>query len=717
VFNLRLPRLLLWGMAMAVVLIALPMQPAQQQQAAANYGMVGETDHFQLWVDPTTLAFHVVDKRSGFVWRSGLDAIEEGDRLNAAWQAFARSGISIEYLDERGVDRRVSITNSATTLEVTPIEQGVSALLTFTDYGITLNVLIQLEPDGVRVAVPFAGLREDNPDFRLGRVYLFPFLGAGRGGVVPGYMFLPDGVGSLIRFAETTRAQNMLVNRYYGPDLGMLGVLPYDPFISTPWPLTLPVYGIAHTAEQSALLSVVERGAAYGELNVHPAGVITNYNFIHHSFIYNQPFFQATNRAGAGVTTMQAAPNHFDVVVRYRFLTGAAADYVGMAHSYRTYLLERGLLPTTTIHNPNIPIRLEFLGGDHEPLLLWRRFVPMTTVAQLRDILAALALPNLEVVYYGWQAGGATSVMPTSPALESSLGTRDELLALAEAVTAAGGHFALYADPQAALWNEPGYNARTEIALAITDVYLLGYTRAVSHYFSLETLQQRFTTLTQAVAQHAPLGLALDSIGWNLYSDFRTQPPLNREQASATYQALLRAVPLPLALYRPNAYLLGVARAYYDLPLSDNGYVFTSETVPFLPIVLAGSMPYFGGALNFSSNQREDLLRLAEYGSYPSYFLTQEPTASMINTVSAWIYTSSYAQWGETIRTTYAWLNALLAPVRGQPISDHAQLADGVAATTYANGWQVIVNYTEQPFALDGITVPPRDALVRELAQ
>src|SRR5690606_35987931 len=105
-------------------------------------------------------------------------------------------------------------------------------------------------------------------------------------------------------------------------------------------------------------------------------------NFVYNAFIYNQTYFQATNRSGAGVTTVQRQTNHFDAVIHYRFLTDDSADYVGMAHSYQQYLLEKGLLRHNEDANPNIGIRLEFLGGDKEPILACDSFVPMTTIAQ-----------------------------------------------------------------------------------------------------------------------------------------------------------------------------------------------------------------------------------------------------------------------------------------------------------------------------------------------
>jgi hypothetical protein len=151
------------------------------------------------------------------------------------------------------------------------------------------------------------------------------------------------------------------------------------------------------------------------------------------------------------------------------------------------------------------------------------------------------------------------------------------------------------------------------------------------------------------------------------------------------------------------------------MPLTNNGYIFTTDTVPFLQIVLAGFVPYYGTALNFSSNLQDDLLRQVDFGVYPSYFLTNEVTAKILNTGSNWIYSSSYRQWAEEIKQTYQWLNNLLGPVKGQEIVARQILKEGVVATTYANGKQIIVNYTNQPFSARGIIVNDKDAVIREV--
>lgn len=718
------PERINWGpnglilLLLALLLIVLPPPAAAQDTLPdgipASYQLAAGNETFQLYTDAETLAFKLIDQRSGYLWHSGIDEPLDGDRLNRSWQAFARSGISIDYFDAKGVRSRVSIANTETAIEVTPVEQGVSGRVTFVEYGITVEVVLTLEAEGVRVEVPFTSIQETNPGYRLSRVYLYPFMGATRGSSTPGYMLLPDGTGSLIEFADTTRARNMFYGRYYGPDLGMLAVQPYNPRVVTPSPISYPVFGMVHGEGENGFVSVVEQGAAYGELQAHPSGITTNFNFLYHTFIYNETYFQATNRSGAGVTTVQQRPNAFDAVVHYRFLTGDQASYIGMAHSYQQYLLDRNLLRRNDFPNPNIGIRLEFLGGDKEPALLMSRFVPMTTLAQMHEILDGLQIANPEVIYYGWQPLGATTMPPTSLQIEGALGTLDDLRALTDQITAEGGHFSLYLNPQVAIQGESGYSTRNDLAMAITDVSLEGYNRYLNYFFSFPPLEQRYHELSADLAAQMDIGLALDGIGTVAYGDFRRGQSLNREATIDAYQTLLAQSPLRLTFYRPNDYFYFLAQGYFDLQAGDNGYIFTSQPVPFLPAVLAGYVPYYGEALNFSSDRQADLLRQIEYGIYPSYFLTYEPTSAMLNTPSAWIYSSSYGQWGDQVRSTYAWMNALLAPVRGQAIVNHQQLAEGVFATTYANGRQIIVNYTGQPFERDGLTVEPENAALVE---
>jgi hypothetical protein len=687
------------------------------QDIPESFELIAENADFQLYANQTTLAFKVIDKRSGYIWHSNLDEKGEDDRLNTTWTAFAQSGISIDYLDNKAIKNRASITIANQSIDFNLIDQGFEATVKFIDSSITLTIIVRLEPNGASVEVPYESIKEEDANFKLGMLYVYPFLGATRVNIVPGYMFIPDGSGSLIRFSSVTKAKNMFYGRYYGSDLGMISALPYDPMINRAYRLSLPVIGMVHGEKQNAFIAIVEKGAAYGEVHAHPSGIITNFNFLYNAFIYNESYFQATNRSGAGVTTIQANTNAFDAKIQYRFLTKDDSDYVGMAKSYQQYLIELGVLNQTSEPSADIGIRLEFLGAEKERILFWHRVIPMTTVSQMSDILDALDVRNPDVIYYGWQPLGASSMYPRTFKLESDLGSPEQLRSLIEKVRAEGGNFYLYLDPQAALIEEKGYSTRYDLAMSITNNNVIAYNRfKVNYFLNFDALSERYSSLSAEVLSQLNAGLALDGIGSVIYSDFKRGNFLNREDAIQMYKSLLAENEGSTSFYLPNDYMFGYMDAYYDIPLSNSGYIYTTDLVPFLQIVLAGYVPYYGTALNFSSNINDDLLRYADFGVYPSFFLTHEITARMLNTQSSWIYTSSYDQWGQEIERTYQWLNQILGPVKGQTIVDRQVLEEGVVAITYSNGKQILVNYTDAPFVNDDLVVNRKDAVIREVA-
>ncbi len=690
---------------------------ARQAEIPGGFERVGENERFELYADRLTLAFKVVDKQNGYIWHSNLDEKLPEDRLNKTWTAFASSGISIDYYDQKINVQRASITNAEHTIEFKEIAQGFEASLTFSEPEISLTVRVTLTENGVIVEVPSSSLKEENPSYRLATLHAYPFFGATRTDEVPGYFFIPDGSGSLIRFSAQTKAKNTFYGQYYGMNLGMIGSLTFDRTVNRPFKISIPVIGMAHEEPGNAYIAIVEKGASYGEFLAHPAGIITNFNFLYNTFTYNKSYFQATNRSGAGVTILQPETNVFDVKIDYRFLAGEEANYVGMARSYRDFLIEQGELVRLVKPDENIGMRLEFLAGDKERVLFWDRMIAMTTVEQMETILADLDIQNPEVVYYGWQPLGASSMPPRSFKMDRNLGTKHQLAALNQKIQAAGGHLYLYLDPQAAFQNEPGYSTRSDLAMAITNINIISFNRNQVNYFrNLRALRDYYTSISQDVLRDLNAGLALDGIGTNLYSDHKKRNELSREEAIEAYRSLLSENRLSTAFYLPNHYLFRYMQAYFDIPITDNGYIYTSETVPFLQIAFSGYVPMYGTALNFSSNLQEDLLRHADFGVYPSFFLTNEATAKILDTKSNWIFTSAYVQWEEEVKRTYLWLNNLLGPVKGQEIVARTKLAEGVNATTYSNGKMILVNYTDRPYLFGNVTVNGRDAILSEAA-
>ena len=103
----------------------------------------------------------------------------------------------------------------------------------------------------------------------------------------------------------------------------------------------------------------------------------------------------------------------------------------------------------------------------------------------------------------------------------------------------------------------------------------------------------------------------------------------------------------------------------------------------------------YGTGFNFHANADTDLLKCVEYGIYPSFYLTKQPTIDLLDTASSWLYTSEYALWKDSILSEYEKMNEILSKVEGATITDRIVLADDVIQVMYSNGLSIIVNYNE----------------------
>ena len=167
-----------------------------------------------------------------------------------------------------------------------------------------------------------------------------------------------------------------------------------------------------------------------------------------------------------------------------------------------------------------------------------------------------------------------------------------------------------------------------------------------------------------------------------------------------------------LALENPLAGYLSQSDLYLDMPLSTTSYSFLSAEVPFLPMVLSGHMPYYSTWLNFESNQQRALLKMVEYGAYPSHIVTGEDVQNLINTNSSDIFTAKYNVMKESILRIDSVLRAFYDEIGSSPIVDHKILSEGVVLVTYENGAKVVVNYLTKDFEYEGNTISGQTWLV-----
>lgn len=681
----------------------------------ASYEKAAENARLALYVNKNTLGIKVQDKQNGYIWDGTLD--EKDDRLNKSWQSLFESGLSVEYMDAKRKISTAPVTGEQAKIAVEPMEDGFSANVNYERLGISLKLEVRLTEDAIEVKVPENSIQETNKDNRLQSLYVYPFFGATKG-VQPdkGYMLIPDGSGALISLNEQTLATQPYIGRVFGDDLGMKGSPQLSEGMATPIEqVYLPVFGIAHKEGGNAFVSMITGGAPYAEIRSYPGNVTTAYNWTTAKWIYRENYFQSLDKEGKGINLNQEEKNQFDASMKVMLLSGKQADYSGMANRVQSELVQRGELPAKKDGADPLPLRIEFFAADNQKKLIGSEVIPMTTVDQMDDILTDLRANEVDrmmVVVRGYTEGGATGASPTHFPFEEKVGSGDDWNAFVEKYKALGIPVYFYTDYVMAGATADGYG-KGDIAQSVSKQLLSFYD--MSYYLQPAASAKLFGNEISSFQKHGIDHIAMDSIGSNLFSTYGKSTS-TRSGSIETYTSMLPRDSInSYAFYKPNYYLWRFADRIMDLPMSTSSFLLESEEVPFLQLVLKGHVDYYAQASNFNANPQKEQLKMIDYGSYPSFILTDEDPIKLANTESSWwLFTSQYSVWKDQAVHEYRTVAEALKPVADATFDKREKVREGVFRNTYSNGTVIYVNYTMNEVRADGNKIPAQGFLVRE---
>lgn len=210
-------------------------------------------------------------------------------------------------------------------------------------------------------------------------------------------------------------------------------------------------------------------------------------------------------------------------------------------------------------------------------------------------------------------------------------------------------------------------------------------------------------------------GVAIANTGVKLFSDYHANHTYTRAETAAMYGKLTETLKNRLgsvAFYEPNDYMWKYADRLFHIPMRSTQFMYSTDTVPFLQIVLHGYVEYYAPHANFNANPREDMLRMIEYGAYPSFYLTHEPSWKLKETPSISLFTSKFDDWKDRIAETYELANRALASVQDAEIVDRTVPEYGVVEVKYSNGVTILVNYTSKDVTYGGLTAKAQDFAV-----
>lgn len=470
--------------------------------------------------------------------------------------------------------------------------------------------------------------------------------------------------------------------------------------------------------EKSGFVAIIEEGDALASLTTYHAGSLSDYNTIKMQFT---PRPKDTYNLKDSISV--GANDEWTVVSKRKYVGGYKIRYLmlsepdsssdsktydaswfGMAIAYRDYLTNNGIISKMSADDltEDIPLYIESFGAVETTQKIMSVPVtvtaPLTTFGNILEMyndLSSQGITNVNFKLTGFANGGLKSTVPSDLKFEKSVGGNDgfqELLDEAAKISASGKNNNLGIFPDF----DFAYSAMDEMfdtyksddhaAKTIDDRYAnkREYSATQQKYINYHNIvvsPAYFSVFYNEVAENYAnkyenvKGISVSTLGSALNSDFDEDEPYNREDSKSftvkafehfenTYDSVMTD--------GGNSYVWKYVDHMLDVSLDSSRYNFSSNAVPFLGVVLHGSVSIAGAPLNMEGDIQYAILKAIENGASPYFVLSYQNTQALkeYEDLSKY-YSIRYDIWKNDIADVYMTLNGALSDVQDKYIVNH----------------------------------------------
>ncbi len=638
----------------------------------------------------------------------------------------------------------------------------------------TIPVDLTLTEEGLSVTVD-SNLILAPQKQKMYKIYLYRSFGAlmpseigtkivGMGGKVINntqYIIIPDGSGAIMP-ATGDLTQDVYTGRVYGLDDTFQ--VSYD---NTPEEQVVTPFLAFDRSTLGGIVAILSNGGAQAFATARPAVSPGNPTAsINYDLVYAERSYltysggQGSSEEITGSTTQQdtsssgailSKEDNIAVFTVDYFFTQGDMTYSEYAEFYRNYLIEKELLPATTKSDSTVPFYVDLLGAINKTESVVGvpvdHVVALTTYNQIKDIADELlekGVENINFRYLYWANDGYYNTIYDGADLVSSLGSKSDLKSVSEYLQEKDIGF--YPDAnfiyvvKDEMFDSMNYSQdaarrldmtvsrdlprNLATGLTSTDTYV----KTVIAPDKIPDLAAGFKADLENLVSNKQISLG--DIGSVISSNYKISRIKNRTQALEYHiQAIETFEGYEMMFETGNDYTWKYASHILNLPMGSSQYMSTSESIPFIQMVLHGYVDYASAPLNESADYSTAILEMLETGS-GVYFRWMGADNSILNNTDTVIqnwYSINYMDSFDIAVELYTEISALMNKVANQPITNHEVVeayqinasgsgngiaTSGVYATTYGDSVKFIVNYNDYDVELaDGATVPAKGYL------
>lgn len=485
-------------------------------------------------------------------------------------------------------------------------------------------------------------------------------------------------------------------------------------------------YQVNVEERKSGFLAIIEEGDALTKIASYHGGNQNDYNSVKMQFTprpsdtYNLQ--ESLSVSGLGEWTVVSERKYLgNYKIRYVMLSDGdnAADsnktvydasWLGMAVAYRDYLTKNGVLTAldSSAVSDDIPLYIETFGAiDTVERILSIPVTKKVALTSFEDIknmykdLSDKGIKNINFKLTGYTKGGMAYTVPKNLKFERVVGGKkgfQELLDYANDVSKDGASLGIFPDFDLAyVINQSafdGVNIKKQVAKTIDDryaskrVYSAAEQKYISYYdlaISPAYFSDFYEKLVDKYLKYDNLnGISIGSLGNALNSDFDEDEPYNREDSKEYTIEAFKYISekldgVEVMTSGGNAYTWKYVDHILDVALDSSRQSRSSSSVPFVGVVLHGSMQFAGEPLNMEGDIQYAMLKAIENGASPYFVLSYQNTEKLKeSTTLSKYYSIRYDIWKDDLISTYTSLNKVLGDVQDKYIIDYTLIEDAV---------------------------------------
>lgn len=579
-----------------------------------------------------------------------------------------------------------------------------------------ISIRYELTNGELAVCIPTALIEYDKKNFTLLEIGLLEYFASAdcKG---DGYILVPDGNGAVIGFNQNgKKLGNDIKIPVYGYDRSLTYTSGNENLMTAP----LPVFGIK--SETGTMLAMIDKGAAVTDIIASSGGSTSGYARAGAVFTYSDYDSFEYKDVNTQYSWNLAEKNCYDGDYQINFaLLNSGDGYSQMAEYYR----ERLDLKQKASNDVKLVLGL-YGSVKHKDEFL---FIPVTRqmaittfddAGVIADEMLDSGVKSLDFRYIGWSKGGLDGRVYDSASVQSVIGGKSGLKKLKEKLSSKKIGLFLDADLAYVSNNSlfDGFKAVSDTSRMLDNTYA-GYNevrlssglmneKRFMYAVRPEAMWRIFNKFSSSYKKLGLDGVSLGSLGCNLNSDKDADKGLDRSAAERYTTGILKEASKNYSVMTmgANSYVFENASVLLDVPLSASGYPDADYSVPFLQMILHGSVDYTTTAVNLSGDFRTEVLKAIENGSGLYFEIAYRNSEILKESSQTDKYSVDYKIWKNQITECYSQVKQAIGDLSNQRIVDFKQVADGVSKTQYSSGTVIYVNYNDEDVNAEGVTVP-----------